>query len=448
MIPSPIPVDGADYSKSDLKMQKRLCDMEIYPVDPALDKQSVAICPKLFSTFPALEFFEIPKDETQQSVEEKFCSQKVGEKTRAKKIAKYKYSMSCAKTSSILSYYHISRALQMNSVPVSVLRTVDKQTHMFHAELGVKRSRASASEIISKNWVSVVKLITQSNPDIVTPDQLMTYGALSENPRGEQKYYEDFWPKTNGDQGVKNFKSTEVMKRLALARPVESFIATELNTNNYSSIRKMKDASDMVILDTLFGQKDRFGNIHSYHSFMVNQEGDFENLDLGDIEDWMAEVNAVDALNELKKVKDWPSDWQKEILPRNKKIIEIVSHFLNSLDVPFAHSQVLLIKDNDCGFKGSNIFKSQGLVKDIRHLSLSTYQQLNLLFAETSQGHLDDYFIKTLNMSEEDVKSFKENLTFVYETLKVKCDKKELFLDLNIKSHFRKENSKESRPCA
>ena len=73
-------IEGADYSKSDLKEIAKLCSYDIHlDGEEVAGRKAVAVCPKLNSTFPAVEFIKIPKDSTKAQVEAR-CNRKVGGK--------------------------------------------------------------------------------------------------------------------------------------------------------------------------------------------------------------------------------------------------------------------------------------------------------------------------------------------------------------------------------
>jgi len=133
ILPDEIPVGGASYSSKDHKRINKLCsyDMSITKEqEESGNRKAVAICPKLFSTFPAVELFKIPDGLTKQEFESNNCNREIGGKTKGKKYAKYKYSMSCSKTPSILGYFHVSRSLGRKFVPPAVLRSMDLMAHL------------------------------------------------------------------------------------------------------------------------------------------------------------------------------------------------------------------------------------------------------------------------------------------------------------------------------
>src|SRR5713226_5076694 len=89
---------GGEYSDKDIEVETKLCNID--------ENTNTAVCPKLNSTNPGLDFYSLPQGDTPDKVEGARC-----ETAGAKKIAKYKLSTSCSYTPSILGYYHVSRML-------------------------------------------------------------------------------------------------------------------------------------------------------------------------------------------------------------------------------------------------------------------------------------------------------------------------------------------------
>lgn len=448
-IPDRLPIAGAEYKKKDLKTENELCSYDFHQDTTTEQATAVALCPKIFSTFPAVELIEIPEGDSKLSYEAKSCNETVGKKNKGKKFAKYKYSMSCAKTPSILGYYHISRALELDIVPVAVLRTMKQEKHLEVARKGEEYSKTSPVELISKNWVNLVKMLNRRDESIMTADREYSIGALAENPRGEQKYYEDFYPGASGEEGVRKFKSTSLYKKISTEKSVREMVGRDLTSENYAALKKMKDATDMIILDTIFGQQDRFGNIHSVHTFLTAQADALEKWTLKDVEKMIEENGAEDEKNEFKKAKKMPSDWRKEVEARNKALLAVVAKHLQRNQINFAHSQEILLKDNDCGLKGSNVFKSYQLIEGVRHINKTTYLQLMRLYQKVSKNEIESNFWKqTLLMNDKEYSEFKTGLEYVAQTLLQKCKAGKLFLDLNITEHFSNQADEQAASCA
>ena len=134
VIPKKYP--NAIYTDKDLKNEQELCSLA--GVEP------VALCPKMLSTNPAVEFFSIPEGMTAAEVEAKSCHVQ-----DSKKLAKYKASVSCSYTPSLLSYYHISKILgNVLQVPSVIVRTLDLEKH--------KKIAAKAESLMTESLLKTV----------------------------------------------------------------------------------------------------------------------------------------------------------------------------------------------------------------------------------------------------------------------------------------------------
>ena len=86
---------GGEYSDKDIEVETKLCNIDV--------NTNAAVCPKLNSTNPGLDFYSLPQSVARDDVAAR-C-----ETSGAKKIAKCKLSTSCSYTPSILGYYHMAQ---------------------------------------------------------------------------------------------------------------------------------------------------------------------------------------------------------------------------------------------------------------------------------------------------------------------------------------------------
>ena len=225
---------GIDYSKKDLKKAKKLC---------ALDFHTMDVRPKMKSTSPGLEFFD-------------------GESGR--KLAKYKLSTSCSYTPSILGYYHFSRILNIGQVPVAVLRNMDRQSHIKMAELGVEQT-TDMSGWLPKNWATLLEQLKNGSSRLTTTDKTKSFGALVTNPRGEELYREMYGSGVNGY--YKHALSKQAKKRGDLDKQFpRSF-------SNLPKLFALKDYVDMLVIDAILSQFDRYGNVNYWKYYYFIEEG-------------------------------------------------------------------------------------------------------------------------------------------------------------------------------
>ena len=88
---------------------------------------------------------------------------------------------------------------------------------------------------------------------VILPGGKLVYGSLAQNPRGENSSPEDYWT-------VGAIRGHSFYKVLSSKSPV----ASTLNLNDVKCLQDLALAQDMtrgVILDSIFRQVDRLGNI-------------------------------------------------------------------------------------------------------------------------------------------------------------------------------------------
>lgn len=404
-------LEGSKFSKKDLQREAELCQMST--------SDTHAVCGKVESTNPALEFFEIPQGWTVQQVESMNCfyqnpkakkDLKTGrliEDNLFKKKAKYKLSTSCSYTPSLLSYYQISRILgNINQVPSVVLRTVDAETHRL---VGTKTysNLKNKESLIAQTWSSLLSMLNkkQAHPratNIFTDNYQQTFGALQFNPTSEEKYSEMFHGGHDQQTRAQNFKNKNPsFQRLRQATPLKSMGLSSWNENNVQEVLKMQNIADMILLDTLLNQQDRFGNIHyTMEPYALVQEG---------------EKIKVDKLDTLSK---------KEL----------------ASGANYPHGTVfvkkMMMKDNDCGVVKENVLKNAGLFSELKHFNPETFVRL-LKFHKTLQTEDGAQFFKNETaMTSNDVNSLRSNLNYIINDLVQKCRKGQLLLDLDLDIQF------------
>ena len=162
---------GGEYSDEDIEVETKLCNID--------ENKNAAVCPKLNSTNPGLDFYSLPQGDTPDKVEGARC-----ETASAKKIAKYKLSTSCSYTPSILGYYHVSRMLgAIGDVPPTVLRTFDLNNHIALGHKALDQTKSGT--LIHQTWVGLMAQLTAGAKGnrrdfLLTDDFAQSYGALSE----------------------------------------------------------------------------------------------------------------------------------------------------------------------------------------------------------------------------------------------------------------------------
>ncbi len=380
----------AQYSDKDAKTEEELC---------AIDRgTNAAVCPKLNSTNPGLDFYSLPQGGTPQSVEAAHCKD-------AKKEAKYKLSTSCSYTPSILGYYHLSRMLGgVADVPPSVLRTFDLQQHIALGKIALASTKPT--DLIHQTWASLVAQLTAganaSRRDLLlTDDFTQSYGALSVNPSKESFYKEFFSGGANPTARAANFRDKNAIVQM-LAKPADAgtLVARNFTAQNVQTMRQLKDAADLIVIDTLMNQQDRFGNIHYLETYYY--------LDRND--------KNADGSPKLKSSKKLTPD-------------EVTQ--LGAVQV-----KTMLLKDNDCGVTKTNVAKQAGLANRIAHIDPVTYQRLLQLDSIADAPDTKAYFQQELVFTANDYASFRANLKDLSSKLHQACSQGKLKLDLDLPAHF------------
>lgn len=389
----------AVYSAKDLKSEQELCSLA--GVEPA------GLCPKLVSTNPAVEFFSVPESMTPAQLEARTCfvpKQDDPKDNQAKKMAKYKGSISCSYTPSLLAYYHISRILgDVTQVPPVVIRTMDLEKHKKVADKAVAALANSKQDLLKQIWAGVVSHLragkASSKKDaLFTNDFTQTYGALQENPRKEEKYSEMFFSASGGGTRADAFRDrSPIYALLKNKRPARELVGNQWTKENVQKVMQMKDVADMIVLDTLLNQQDRFGNVHYTVGYMYLESGD------GGMQ-----------------------------VKRKNKMDEQQIRATGAVPV-----KMMMLKDNDCGVAKDNVAKKAGLLQGLSHMSSTTYAGLLRLQAEmATQESTRNFFMNETLMTGGDYSSVKQNLNEVVQTLQKACREGRLQLDLDLDTHF------------
>ncbi len=385
----------ADYADKDTKSEQELCDIDV--------TTNAAVCPKLNSTNPGLDIYSIPQGLTANKIEAANC--KIA---GAKKIAKYKLSTSCGYTPSILGYYHVSRILgRIANVPPSVLRTFDLQKHI---ALGRKAlARTKPDSLIHKTWSSLMTQLTAPSKSskrdaLFTDDFTQSFGALSLNPKKETFYKEFFNSGSNSVARAQNFRDKNpIIALLARNDDISKLVGRSFTTENVQKMVQLKDAADLIVIDTLMNQQDRFGNIHYFDTFYY--------LDTKE-------------LNQDGSAK----------LKSSKKLTPQESAQLGAVQV-----KEMILKDNDCGVTKQNVAKQAGLADRISHIDPNTYHRLLQFDAVADKAETRQFFVQGLYFTANDYVSIRKNLKDLANKLHQTCSTGRLKLDLDLQAHFSKQ---------
>jgi len=390
VIPKHFP--NAVYSDADLKAEGQLCDID--------ENSNAAVCPKTNSTNPGLDFYSLAQGSTSKGIVSVNCK-----KPGAKKIAKYKLSTSCSYTPSILGYYHVAGMLGgIANVPPAVLRTFDLQNHIALGRFALGETVQSA--LIHQTWASLMAQLTAgaraSRRDLLlTDDFTQSYGALSVNPRQEQFYKDFFNGGANNIGRAANFRDKNpIMALLSRSGDISAAVGRTFNVENVQKMVQLRDAANLIVIDTLMNQQDRFGNIHYIESYYY--------------------LDSKDANSDgTPKLKWKPKLKSDQAPPANSLVIK-----------------EMMLKDNDCGVAKQNLAKQAGLARRLGHIDPATYYRILQFDAIADSPSTKQFFTEELLFTSRDYVSVRGNLRELAANLHQACLQGKLKLDLDLPAHF------------
>ncbi|MFN3455662.1 MAG: hypothetical protein ACK41T_11945, partial [Pseudobdellovibrio sp.] len=325
--------------------------------------------------------------------------------------AKFKNSISCSYTPSILAYYHFSKLFDMARVPTAVLRTMDKEQHRAIVKQAPTLIPELKGQLIYQNWLNFEKQHTLGTSDnLFDSSREYVYGALVENPKKEIKYTE---LNTSPSYQVRyeNFIKKQAYKNLTDSRTVSEIAGTSTTAANIQTAVQMKDIADMIVLDTLLNQQDRIGNIH--YKFV-----------------WYELVKNADGTQKIIKTKSKATIVNKAIsIPANEKALQAKGAFL---------IKEMLLKDNDCGVAKSNEMKRVKALESLAHMSRTAYTNILNFHKVVKTKAVTQWMQNELLMTPSDIgtvanaNSFLNNLDYIVKVLKTKCETGKLRLDLDM----------------
>jgi hypothetical protein len=340
--------------------------------------------------------------------------------------AKLKSSVTCCYTPSVLAYYQLSQYLGgAGNVPETVIRTMDLAKHKKIRELGRRTPIASM-------WASWDKYYREQSPSVFISNKKQIYGSLADIAKNEMFFSEIYGSPSarTPEARLLAFQSTAIYKSMTNSAPLATLIPAKIEipiiiksgvgaiSQNESLRRKMqwtqyvKDISDMVVLDSLLSQQDRFGNQHK-KAYIYKIEGDK-----------IKKHKVKAAKNSSGKAIGWRIGVEEKAL----------------IDQGGVLIQEFLMKDNDCGVKKTNIQMNAKTIEKVRHISPSSYFRLVKLRTAVkdeqalpvSKRVVENYFKTELLFTDSDMKSFYSNLDKVTSSLQKNCKAGLLKLDADV----------------
>ena len=444
---------GADYESEDKEDEQEYCKINFYD-------SRVGLCPKVVSTSPGTYVYKIVKSDWNQGNFENSgnCKNpKAIPDTSIEKLATFKQTMNAKSTSgtfstSSLLYYHFSRYLDTSvSVPVSVYREMDRKEHLKRVtKLG---QALTAGGMINAGWD--VLAAAESNPDsyssvfeLFTKDKSKIYGVMLK-AKGE-RYGIEFngirggWGNTDSldfqkTPGFEALKRNEPIKtaipnakanygtvaaalkpRAKKASDVDFLASHVKNMPSEQLAYWMSEASEIALLDYIFSQQDRIGNIDYVWAWTYKVNDPTSGLIL--------KHKKVDA-----KFKDFPVSKYQTILASMPADIKPYSPKL---------LQRTVLGDNDAGARAeySNFAKSSKMLENLRHFNGKAYSRLLKLNSDLqAKGPIFQYITANFPLSDTaQIPQIVKNVQSAVSILKGACDAGNLKLDLNPKEYFLK----------
>jgi hypothetical protein len=296
-----------------------------------------------------------------------------------------------------LAYFYVSRLLgYLVEVPPATYRTMDIQEFQKVAD----QARTTGHPSCTEAWANLRAMVNSANPKVVLSGGKLVYGSLAENPPGEESP-EDYW--TLGSIRGHSFYAV-----LSSKLPV----ANTVNLNDAKCLQDLALAQDMtrgMILDSIFRQVDRLGNISivELQHYVTNK-------------------------GEVK--------WDDKMSDKDKA--EAVS--------PFLPLKRIMYKNNDDGMMwGSNSISVSPILNDIHHLDQTIYNRLQWLAGlmqdsePGSDAKIKDYFMNVVHITGDNYNQLKASLITHAEWLKIRVDSKDIQLDLDFEGTMEKLYAKE-----
>jgi hypothetical protein len=386
------------FTKHDKNKIDELASLDFYT---SSGSQTVGVVPKLHNTSAGVEIYRLPptlSKETFEQTEGPYRpgkTKKYSNKRDGEKIAKFKtYPIA----QSGLACFYVSRILgHLVEVPPATYRTMDLQEF----EKVGNQARTTGLPECTAAWANLRAMVQSANSKVVLPGGKLVYGSLAQNPRGEESSPEDYWT-------VDAIRGHSFYKVLSSKSPV----ANTLNLNDVKCLQDLALAQDMtrgVILDSIFRQADRLGNISIDElQHYVTNEG---------------------------KVK-----WDNKVSDKDKA--DAVS--------PFLLLKRIIYKDNDDGMNwDKNWIKVTPILEDTHHIDQTIYNRLQWLaglMQESEPGSaakVKDYFVNAVHISGENYDQMRVSLIKQATSLKSRVDAKDIQLDLDFEGTMKKLYAKE-----
>ena len=412
-------IPGGVYSDDDKAAEQALCSIDIYD-------DNVAVCPKLRSTSPGTFVYQIGKGPyagNRKRFETEVCPRgNIVVKEADSPPAGFKVTMNARNTSGTFStasllYYHFSRYLDASiHVPVSVYRSIDRVAHeqrvtargLAHSA-GKKSLRMNHAAWKELDTVEKKPEAYPETDEIFTADRTRIYGVML-HVAGKR-----YGPEFNGtrksgwgDGQNRDFQNTAPYLALRSDKPLEEAIADGLSGASRDPVLKkamghgvspeqmafwMQDLTEITLLDFIFSQQDRIGNIDYVDYWHWSENGEVKRTEATGNSP-PAEVASLDPVR-IKRTR---------------------------------------LNDNDAGGKRryANFTKKTGMLEKIRHYNPETWRRLMALDRDfTDQGPLYAYVRDTFGLTDVQFEQIVTNTRKAADILRKTCQAGGMRFDLD-----------------
>jgi hypothetical protein len=410
---------GGVYSEDDLAREKDFCGIDFHD-------GSHALCPKVFSTSPGTLVYSISRGAfagRSDAFEAEQCATSSPVKRGALgEPVSFKTTMNHADTSATFStaallYYHFARYFDADVyVPVSVYRSMDKDAHLERVtRRGLALSAHRKGGAMNHAGWQVMAAAEQrpsayaATNELFTPDRKQIYGVLL-HPHGDRYSAELNGTRRSGwgEGQNRDFQDTAPFRALRTERPLldaidhgihQASADTELRQAMRHGVSAeqmvfwMKELTEITLLDYIFSQQDRIGNIDYLNYWYWAEDGEIrrEPASGGQVPAALAEHHPV----KLRRTQ---------------------------------------LNDNDAGGRVpyANFTKKTGMLENIRHYSADTYRRLLDLDQDFSaQGELHRYVRASFGLSDAQFPQIIDNTRKAADILRDTCRAGKLRFDLD-----------------
>lgn len=377
------------YHDEDFKDVEHLCQIDLYIDETKDDQQMVGVCPKLHWSTPALELYDLTD---YKQGKQKFQDARCGRwgKRGYPKVAKWKPYVYRKEPESALFYFHFSRLLGNAAlVYPATWRTVDRGTFMAWTRNALDYiSRLTTTATPINGWSA----LRQRHKGKAKHDPDVLGGSIAKNPRGESSHTKFVtWQ-------VPQIRQQSYWKMLANKKPIADQLELDVTDpeDYYDDIQKLTYAADftnLIVLDALFNQRDRAGNINSKEY-----------------------VHYIDDAGHMR--------WEKELEPTDTRTAVKLER--------------LILKDNDDGMVWDlwGKMNSSKLVYDTRHFDSVMFARMQwlagLMRDPATADQVKTYFVDQVHVGGDSYDEVRERFLKMADRIQHAFDIGKLQLDLDL----------------